>query len=81
MENQEIKEMYKVLKDWNGSFDMDSVAATVYQKWYMQFLLSLFHNYSDNVDDRLSFTGNYHFKDSFQFMIEDILENKSKSRY
>ena len=73
--------MYKVLKDWNGSFDMDSVAATVYQKWYMQFLLSLFHSYSDNVDDRLSFTGNYHFKDSFQFMIEDILENKSKSRY
>ena len=73
--------MTALLNGWNGSHDLKSIAATVYTRWYFRFILSLFHNYSDDVDDRLSFVGNYHFTDAYQNILKSIDEEGSKSRF
>ena len=76
-----MKEMSSILENWEGLYDETSIAATVYTRWYFRFLLSLFHQYSDDVDDRLSFTGNYHFTDAYQNILNSILQEGAKSRF
>ena len=31
----ELDKMLDILRDWPGSFDMESVAATLYTRWYI----------------------------------------------
>ncbi len=40
--------MYNILKNWKGTFEETSIAATVYNRFYIQFVRSLF---SKQVDD------------------------------
>lgn len=41
-EKQDVQQMTKILKDWEGTFEETSVAASVYIRWYIQFVRSLF---------------------------------------
>ena len=34
-QKSDLKEMTELLQQWDGSFDLESVSATVYNKWYI----------------------------------------------
>ena len=60
-ENQikDIEIMTKHMDNWNGSMDLDSVAATVYTFIFNDFQMSLFHAYNENKHERLAFLEGY----------------------
>lgn len=80
-QKSDLKEMTELLQQWDGSFDLESVSATVYNKWYIQFLRSLFHNYSDDEDQRMLFSGTYHFMDTFYRLVTSVRDEGESSRY
>ena len=45
--------MLDILSGWDGSHDQDSIAASVFTRWYIFFQNSLFHQYTD--DERTRF--------------------------
>ena len=74
-ERQQLEEMLALMRDWRGSFDEQSVSASIYTRWYIQFVRKLFMKYEpDNEDDRLAFSDNYHFTDAFQRIITSVHE-------
>ena len=77
----DLDKMLGILSDWPGSFDMDSVAATLYTRWYIQFIRNLYLRYGFTEEDRMAFSDNYHFTDAFQNIIESILVEKEKSHF
>lgn len=76
-----MMQMTELLQDWDGSFDLESVAATVYNRWYIQFLRSLFHKYSDDEEQRMLFSGTYHFTDTFYRLVTSVRDEGESSRY
>lgn len=73
--------MLDILRNWKGSFDMESVGATIYMRWYIQFIRNLYFNYAESEDDRMAFSDNYHFTDAYQRIISSVLEQKEKSHF
>ena len=56
---KDLEIMTKLMDNWNGSMDMESVAATVYTFIFNDFQMSLFHAYNENKTDRLIFLEGY----------------------
>ena len=56
---KDIEMMTKLMDNWNGSMDLESVAATVYTFIFDGFQMSLFHAYNENKHDRLAFLEGY----------------------
>lgn len=77
----ELEQMLGILAEWNGSFDEDSIAATVYTRWYIQFIRNLFLKYDFSEEDRMAFSDNYHYTDAFQKIIASVLEEKGESHF
>ena len=73
--------MLDILRNWNGSFDEESIGATLYTRWYIQFIRSLYMKYQFEEDDRMAFSDNYHFTDAFQKIITSILDEKETSHF
>lgn len=42
-QKKDLEEMLEILRPWEGSFDKESVGASVYQRWYIQFTRNLFN--------------------------------------
>jgi len=78
---KDVAKTLDILRNWQGSFDMDSLGATVYMRWYIQFIRNLYNNYADNEDDRMAFSDNYHFTDAFQRIISSVHDDKDKSHF
>lgn len=57
--------MLKVLRNWHGSFDEESIGATIYTRWYIQFIRKLFSKYNTSEDERMAYSDSYHFTDAF----------------
>lgn len=43
----------------------DSIGATIYNTWQLEFFKSLFKKYTQDMDDRMSIFGNYAFNDFY----------------
>jgi len=51
-------------------------------RFYIQFIRNLFYKYAPNDEaQRLAFSDNYHFTDTYQNLLTDIHELKHKSHY
>jgi acyl-homoserine lactone acylase PvdQ len=57
--------MVSYLDKWHGSMDMKSIAATVYNRWYIEFSNSLLKKYKSDASDLMSITRSYAFTDFF----------------
>lgn len=74
--------MLKILRDWHGEFDEASIGATIYNRWFIQFIRKLFMRYEpDSEDDRMAFSDNYHFTDAFQRIVASVLDEGDQSRF
>lgn len=80
-ERMYLDSMIKILKDWQGNFGLEEKGASIYMKWYMQFVRNLYWNYADNEDDRMAMSDNYHFSDAYQNIIESVHKEKERSRF
>ena len=60
-----MEPMIEILQNWQGSFDEKSIGASLYMKWYIQFIRSLFIKFSSDEDDRMALTDHFHFTDVF----------------
>ena len=76
-----LDSMTKILKDWHGNFGLEDIGASIYIKWYIQFVRNLYSNYVDGEDDRMAMSDNYHFTDAFQNIIESIHKEREQSRF
>ena len=45
-ERMYVDKMTAVLKDWHGNFGLEDTGASIYIKWYMQFVRNLYTNYA-----------------------------------
>ena len=67
--------MLTILRGWQGTFEETSIGATLYNRWFIQFVRKLYMKYEpDSEDDRMAFSDNYHFTDAFQRIIVSVLE-------
>lgn len=73
--------MTKILKNWEGTFEETSVAASVYIRWYIQFVRSLFSKQVKDESQRMAYSDNYHFTDAYQNIITEIHSDQEKSHY
>ena len=63
----DLEKMIDILTPWEGSFDGESIAASLYMKWYIQFERSLYVKQfgKEAEKDRMAISNNYHFTDAF----------------
>jgi acyl-homoserine lactone acylase PvdQ len=54
---------------------MDSIGATVFSVWQLEFLKTLFHRYLKEYEDRMALIGGYPFIDFFQRLIHGLEAN------
>ena len=80
-QDKSVDEMVAILRNWNGSFDMDSVAATLYIRWKIQFYRNLFCKYIDDESQRMALGGNYHFTDTYLRLVDGVLADKEQSHW
>lgn len=80
-QKQDLEAMLNVLRNWRGSFDEESIGATVYTRWYIQFIRKLFTQYQASEDERMAYADNYHFTDAYMIIIESVLKEKKASRF
>ena len=78
----DLEQMLTILRGWQGSFDEASIGATLYNRWFIQFIRKLYMKYEpDSEDDRMAFSDMYHFTDAFQRIIVSVLEEGDQSRF
>ena len=41
----DLEQMLDILRNWHGTFDMESIGATLYTRWYIQFIRNLYLKY------------------------------------
>ena len=81
-QQNDLEQMLAILKEWEGSFDEASIGATLYNRWFIQFIRKLYMRYApDSEDDRMALSDNYHFTDAFQNIITSVLEESQNSRF
>lgn len=59
----------------------DSIGATIYNTWQIEFFKSLFKKYTQDLDDRMSIFGNYAFNDFFQRLVLNIHEDPTNEHF
>lgn len=74
-----VDEMVAILSGWDGSFDLESVPATLYTRWKIQFYRNLFAKYLDDESQRMALGENYHFTDTYQRLVTGVLAEKEES--
>ena len=60
---------------------MESIGATLYTRWYIQFIRNLYLKYDFQEEDRMAFSDNFHFTDAYQRIMRSILEEKENSHF
>ena len=69
------------LSHWHGEMTESSVGATVYSVWHYHFLSSLFADFIEDEEIRLTLAANYPFIDYFQRMIHGLGEDPKEERF
>ena len=64
-QRKDIEEIMPYLQKWHGEMHEDSIAASIYSVWQMEFYKTLFHQYINRMDIRLTITNNYPFLDFY----------------
>lgn len=59
----------------------ESIAASIYSVWQLEFYKSLFHVYISDHDTRLQITNNYPFIDFIQKLIHTIKDQPENEKY
>lgn len=81
-QRKSIQKLTEILSGWKGTFEKESVAATVYMRFHIQFLRNLFYKYApDDEAQRFAFSDSYHFTDTYQILLTDVHELKDQSHY
>ena len=78
---KDLEMMTKLMDNWNGSMDMESVAATVYTFIFNDFQMSLFHAYNENKTDRLIFLEGYPQTEFLLSLIKSLATEGTNSKY
>lgn len=82
MEQQsDLEFVVEKLSGWDGDFDMENVGASLYIFAQRQMHKSLFAQYTQSVEERILFAGNYAFKDFFERLVDDVASQKGNSKY
>ena len=82
-QKKDLKDAQNIFRAWEGKFEETSVAASLYIRFQIQFVRSLFVKQVGRVneDQRMELLENYHFTDVFQRMLTSINEEKENSRF
>lgn len=80
-ERVDVEKVTALLQGWDGNFDEESIAGTVFWQAHLRFYLSLFHQYEADEDERLAMTDGYAFFDFWQRMLADVTKNGAASKY
>ena len=81
-QKKDLEEMLEILRPWEGSFDKESVGASVYQRWYIQFTRNLFNKQGEPDEyQRMAYFDNPHDFDAFQRILTSVHEEKDASRF
>lgn len=60
---------------------MDSIPATVFSVWHLEFVKTLFHRQLSQYDDRMALVGGYPFTDYFQRLIHGLIDNSEDPHF
>ena len=74
-EDQEhLDSALNIYRGWDGSFEEDSVAASIHMHFNMDFYKSLFHKYEKDESERLLISDNYAFVQFYQRLLLEVDE-------
>jgi acyl-homoserine lactone acylase PvdQ len=80
-EKADIEKVMPYLQKWHGEMFEESVAASIYSVWQLEFYNTLFHSYISEQSTRISITNNYPFIDFIQKLIHSINADPDNAKY
>jgi len=69
---------------WDGDMAEESIAGSIHMHFHMYFMKSLFHKYepgADREEERLIFTENYAFSQTYMRIIIETVEEGADSHF
>ena len=70
-----------ILQGWQGSFDEESIQASVFTHAHLKFYKSLFFQYADTEERRLELSDGYAFFDLWQRLVAEVKEQGEDSHF